>query len=160
MVPGDISPHLFNLYHSKLAVPVTHIFNSIILKGAWPNQWKVKYVTIIPKTNSASSPSECRNISCMNFLSKTFESFVFGWARKEVVPKNNQYGGEPGCGAEHFAVGVIDYVTTALEDNRAAVVHHQSTSAKPLTGLSTKSVSRHFNEREHQLKLYECWLVF
>ena len=47
---------------------------------------------------SSSSPS------CTNFLSKVFERFVLRWAKAEVMPKTNQYGGQPGCSTNHFLV--------------------------------------------------------
>lgn len=137
MVQGDIYPLLYNNYHSRLAKPITHIFNAITEKIVWPAEWKVEHVTVIPKTSAAASPSECRNISCTNFLSKVYESFVLSWAREEVTPKRNQYGGKPGCSTVHFAVSVLDYVTSALEDNRAAVV------------LTSIDFSKAFNRLEH-----------
>ena len=59
------------------------------------------------------------------------------WARQEVQLKKNQYGGEPGTGAGHLLFEVMDAVTSALEDNRSAVV---------LSGLD---MSKAFNRLEH-----------
>ena len=109
MVPGDINPMLYNQYSNRLATPITHIYNVITKKKDWPHAWKVENVTIIPKSNAASTPSECRNISCTNLLSKVYESFVLTWDREEVIPKSNQYGGESGCSTVHFANSVMDF---------------------------------------------------
>ena len=70
---------------------------------------------------------------------------MLSWSREGGKPKENQYGGEPGCGTEHFAVSVMNYVTGALEDNRAAVV------------LSSINFSKAFNRLEHGacLKTFE-----
>ena len=54
-----------------------------------------------------------------------------------MTPKANQYGGEPGCSTGHFAVSLMDYVTSALEDNRAAVI------------LTSVDFSKAFNRLEH-----------
>ena len=144
-VPGDIDSRLYDKYASKLAVPITFIFNKIAELNEWPEAWKVEHVTVIPKNNAASTPGECRNISCTNFLSKVYESFVLAWAREEVWPKENQFGGEPGSGSEHFAVRTMNFITGALEDNRAAVV------------LSAIDFSKAFNRLEHGscLKAFE-----
>ena len=122
-------------------MPVTKIFNTIIKTSRWPKLWKTEYVTITPKNKSPESPAECRNISCTNFLSKIFESFVLQWSREQVVPKLNQYGGEPGASSTQMLVEVVDDVTSALEDNRAAVV------------LSALDFSIAFNRLDHTLCL-------
>ena len=49
MVPGDMVPRLFRECIPGLAYPVTTIFNMILDKGVWPNNWKKEYLTIIPK---------------------------------------------------------------------------------------------------------------
>ena len=121
-VPGDIPAVLYNMYAAKLAPVVTHVFNRITASGRWPTLWKTEYVTVIPKIPNPQEPSECRNIACTNFLSKLYESFVLGWSRETVVPKLNQYGGEPKASAAHLLIEVMSDITTALEDNRAGVV--------------------------------------
>ena len=66
-VPGDIHPSLYALYTSKLAVPVTAIFNLITRTKEWPKQWAIEYVTVIPKCPSPAEIGDCRNLSCTNF---------------------------------------------------------------------------------------------
>ena len=92
---------------------------------------------IIPKGNDLQDPSQCHNISCTNFLSKILEGFVPSWAREEVVPKLNQYGGEPAASATQFLVEMDDQTACALEDNRAAVV------------LPSMDFSKAFNHLDH-----------
>ena len=137
-VPGDINHKLYDLYPALLATPVSHIFSEIIQQGVWPSQWRQEYVTVIPKNAAPQDPGECRNISCTNYLSKLFEGFVLGWARQEITPKLNQYGGEPKASAAHLLVETMDYVTSTLEDNRAGVV------------LSTIDFSKAFNRLDHE----------
>ena len=96
-VPGDIPALLYDKFPRQLAGIATRIFNQISQDMQWPRAWATEFVTVIPKTRHSSTPGECRNISCTNFLSKLFESFVLQWARDEVTPKSNQFGGEPGC---------------------------------------------------------------
>ena len=83
--------------------------------------------------------------SCTIFLSKNYESFVLEWARNEVKPKPNQFGGEPGCGTAHFLVNTFDYLTEALEDHRSAVI------------MTSIDFSKAFNRLEHLscLKIFE-----
>ena len=138
-VPGDINSELYSIYHGQLSTPITDIFNTIIIRTKkWLSLWKQEYVTVILKGNGLpENPGECRNISCTNFLSKLFERTVLKWARQEVTPKLNQYGGEPGASATHLLISVLDYIFEALEDNRTSVV------------LSAIGFSKAFNSLEH-----------
>ena len=138
MVPGDVPSAIYSMYPASLSPIIAHIFNLITSKKQWPSPWKIEYVTIIPKKPDPQEPSECRNISCTNFLSKLYESFLLEWSREEVVPKLNQYGGEPAASATQLLVEVISDVTTALEDNRAGVV------------LSAIDFSKAFNRLDHR----------
>ena len=68
MVDGDIFPYLYNMFDlSGAAMP---IFNAIIATGSWPDPWKTETITVIPKVQTPTDLSQCRNISCTNFLSK------------------------------------------------------------------------------------------
>ena len=121
-VPGDIEPVLYSKFPELLAVPLTDVFNSITRTLTWPSQWTVEYVTVIPKCLAPDSPNDCRNISCTNFCSKLYESFVLGWTREQVKVKPNQFGGEKRCGSTHFLVEALHEITSAMEDNRNACV--------------------------------------
>ena len=95
-VPGDISGQLYDEKNMKfLAAPITAIFNRITSSKVWPKLWKTEHVTIIPKVNNPTEAGECRNISCTNFLSKVYESFVLEWARDQVVPKKTNLEESP-----------------------------------------------------------------
>ena len=137
-LPGDLHCKLYDLYPEQLAVPITHIFQAILKADEWPELWRREYVTVIPKCKAPQEESDCRNISCTNFLSKIFESFVLEWSRAEVVPKLNQYRGEPAAGAAHLLIETVDYIASSLEDNRAGVV------------LSTVDFSKAFNRLDHE----------
>ena len=134
---------LYDHYSGTLAGVVTDIFNSTLNTNEWPAQWSKEYVTIIPKGPSPESIDACRNISCTNYLPKVLENFVLEWIREDVKTSLNQYGGEPGCGPAHFLIDTLDYVTSSLEDNRAAVI------------LTSVDYSKAFNRLQHSICLRE-----
>ena len=137
-VPGDINSALYAKFSEQLSVPITEIYNQVLRDKVWPLKWKTEYVTVIPKgVGSPQEPSECRNISCTNFLSKVLERIVLNLAREEVKPRLNQFGGEPGASTTHLLMSVLDYTIDSLEDNRSAVV------------LSAVDFSKAFNHLEH-----------
>ena len=136
-VKGDLFINVLVNCIDLLSVPICKIYNMITKRAEWPDQWKTEYVTVIPKTAVPESESQCRNISCTNFLSKVYERIVLRWCKNYVNPKNNQYGGQPGCSTYHFLADTIDQVTEHLEDSRAASV------------LTSIDYSKAFNRIEH-----------
>ena len=121
-VAGDIFPALINRASHMLAIPLTDIFNSITVNADWPADWKVEYVTPIPKKAHPETPDDLRNISCTQMLSKTYESFVLEWLNSQVSLRTNQYGGTKGSGTEHYLVELWQKVLENLEDPRAGVL--------------------------------------
>ena len=120
-----------------MAPVISNIYNKVVETGQWPRAWLIEHVTVIPKGNIPEDPSKCRNISCTNFLSKVLERLVLNYARKQVRPKANQFGGEKTCSTNHFLAEVWDRLTEHLEDNRAAVI------------LTSIDYSKAFNRLDH-----------
>ena len=121
-VAGDIFPALINRASHMLAIPLTNIFNSITRNADWPADWKVKYVTPIPKKTHPESADDLRNISCTQLLSKTYESFVLEWLNSQVAVWSNQFGGAKGSRTEHYLIELCQKVLENLEDPRAGVL--------------------------------------
>ena len=119
MVLGDIFPCLVNRSATSLALPLTHIFNTITLTQSWPDLWKIEYVTPIPKKTMPQVPGDLRNISCTQLFSKIYESFVLQWLGEQVKLRPNQFGGVKGSGTEHFLVKLWQQVLENIEDPRA-----------------------------------------
>ena len=121
-VQGDIFPCLINRASALLAAPLTNIYNGITTSGEWPALWKIEYVTPIPKKTLPESLDDMRNISCTQFLSKAYESFILEWLGQQVKLRSNQYGGVKGSGSEHFLVEMWQRVLEGCEDPRAGVL--------------------------------------
>ena len=121
-VKGDIFPCLVNRASAMIAGPLANIYNSITSSGTWPSLWKIEYVTPIPKKTHPESLDDIRNISCTQFLSKTYESFILEWLGQQVKIRKNQYGGVKGSGSEHFLVETWQRVLEGCEDPRAGVL--------------------------------------
>ena len=147
MVPGDVPAVLYSKFPASLSPIIAHVFNFITTHKKWPSLWKIEYVAIIPKTPDPQDPSECRNISCTNFLSKLYESFLLEWSRQEVVPKLNQYGGEPAASSTQLLVEVLSDVTSTLEDNRAGLVLSAIDFSKAFNRLNHRKVLNSFAKK-------------
>ena len=103
-VKGDIFPSLVNRVAPFIASPLADIYNTITRTAKWPNEWKIEYVTPIPKKTIPDSADDLRNISCTQLFSKVYESFVLEWLGRQITLRTNQYGGVKGSGTEHYLV--------------------------------------------------------
>ena len=157
MVPGDLPPILYDLYPDILAAPIADIFNMITRTKEWPPQWKLEHVTVIPKIPNPQYPSECRNISCTNYLSKLYESFVLSWSREEVRPSLNQFGGETGASASHLLIEVMDDITSALEDNRAGMILSAIDFSKAFNRLNIRTALTRSQREDLRPRFYSYW---
>lgn len=120
-VEGDPFPHLVRKDPAAFAAPVSMIFNQICAQSDWPKAWKEENLTIIPKCRSPESLSQCRNISCTSLFSKVLEGVVMRHLRTELVEDLDQYGGVPGCGAEHLLIDLWEKTLSSMDDGNTAV---------------------------------------
>ena len=104
MVPGDIFPSLVDDKKDILAIPLIDMFNLIFCTLEWLQAWMTDYVKAIPTKSHPQSLNDLRNISCTRLFLKVYESYVLAWLGGQVGAQENQYGGLPGVGTEHFLV--------------------------------------------------------
>ena len=90
-VRGDIFPALINRASAMLAPTLSKIYNTITSTGDWLLLWKTEYVTPIPKKPVPVGLNDLQNISCTQFFSKTYESFVLEWLDLQVKLRSNQF---------------------------------------------------------------------
>ena len=108
--------------HANLFAPIlTSVINRIRKGHAWPKMWSKEEVTIIPKTNSVTDYSGCRNICCTSFFSKLCESSLLENLTAEISLRGPQFGGMKGSGPPHLLVEMMTSTLEQLDDNRAAV---------------------------------------
>lgn len=105
---------------ASLAVPLTDLYNTMSDTKEWPSDWKLEYVTVIPKTSHPESVNDVQNISCTLFVNKVYESFLLKWLTDKVGLSTNQFGGVKGCSSENYLVLLWQKVLENLEDKRAA----------------------------------------
>ena len=68
-------------------------------------------------------------------------------SRSEVVPKNNQFGGGKGCRPAHMLIETTQYITSSLEDNRAAVIATSMDYSKAFNRLNHSSCLESFKKK-------------
>ena len=96
----------------ELASPATKIMNSILKTGIYPDNWKLEFVSPIPKVHPPESEDDLRNISLTAFLSKVFEGFLLKWLMPFILPfmDPGQMGGLKGCSTTHYLVNLFNFI--------------------------------------------------
>ena len=113
-----------------------------------------------PEDQHALDGGSMPEYSMHEFLSKVLESFILQWPREEVQLLPNQYGGQPGCGPAHFLIEMNDYISTALEDNRAAVIMTSMDFSKAFNRLNHTTCLDEFRKKGASTDLIEIVACF
>ena len=123
-VKGDLHPKLISSFNVEIAHPASVIFNSITDKQEYPNQWKVEYGTIIPKTYPPELIDNTRVISKTAYLSKIYESFLVEWLLSFIGKfiDTAQYGGFKGLSTTHYLINFMDFVLGSLDNIKPTAV--------------------------------------
>ena len=107
----DLPNKLRDEYLYFLVSPLKDIINTCFLEQVFPTQWKLEYVTPIPKVPLPTSITQLRKISSTSDFSKLFENilkeFILKDAEKNFDP--SQFGGRKGVGTEHMIVMLTEF---------------------------------------------------
>ena len=74
--PDKISARLLQLFASRLAGPLTSIFNSSVTSGEVPTDWRLANITPIFKKGAKGDPSNYRPVSLTSVCCKIIESLI------------------------------------------------------------------------------------
>ena len=74
--PDGLSPTMLKATAAGIAPALTRLFNMSLLTGCLPADWKVAWVTPVPKSAKKSDPSQYRPISLLSVASKVLEKHV------------------------------------------------------------------------------------
>ena len=118
-VIGDIPWRIISEYSVELSSPLSNIYNTATLDGAWPNIWKCEFVTPLPKVYPTNSTDELRKIAGTKNLSKLYEALLAECIVKDMKPSMDpsQYGNVKGLSIQHYLVKMVDRILTILDTN-------------------------------------------
>ena len=111
-VPGDMPSLITKEFSVELVKPLGILLNEIVQSTDWPQQWKVEYVTPIPKIPQPESEDDLRPIALTPFFSKVMEQFVVMWLLEIIGDKLDfrQYGGMKGNAVSHYLIELINFI--------------------------------------------------
>ena len=92
----SISARSFKENSQTLAVPISMVFNNIILRGQYPDTLKVACITALFKAGDKLDPSNYRPISTLSVLNKIFEKLLHtrlnSFFEENNIYSRKQYG--------------------------------------------------------------------
>ena len=71
------SAKLFKLNAESLSIPISHIFNTSVLSGNYPDMLKIACVSVLYKAGDKDDVNNYRPISCLPLLNKIFEKLLY-----------------------------------------------------------------------------------
>ena len=118
-VPGDFPAKLIKHFAAYLAEPLTHIFNTSIKRGEYPEIYKFEICTPVPKVISPQDVTQLRNISGLLNFDKIFEKLLAQVMIADMQAKMDpsQYGNNKGISIQHYLINMIHRILTVLDNN-------------------------------------------
>lgn len=140
----DISIRMLLLCGSSLLPVITHLINTCLLEGVFPDCWKIGIITPLPKVSKPTQFKDLRPISILPVLSKLLEKIVSNQIREyldasDILPIR-QSGFRGGYSCETAMAHIVDDILRAIDDNQ-------------ITTLVLLDYSRAFDTLNHSLLL-------
>ena len=118
-VSGDFPAKLSKHFAAYIAEPLTDIINAAIRRGEYPQLYKFETCTPVPKCRPPKTTMDLRNISGLLTFDKIMEKLI-----SEIIISDmsdhldpSQYGNQKGLSIQHYLVGMIHRILTALDNN-------------------------------------------
>ena len=123
ITPSDLPIKIYKEFAPELALPLSSIINASFSQHSCPSDWKISYVTPIPKCHSPQSLSDLRPIAITPVPSLICEDFVFDWAYDKI--KNSidtqQYGNMKSSSTTHCLVNFLDFLHSHLDKRNTSL---------------------------------------
>ena len=118
-VTGDIPAKLIKLFAAYLCEPLTHVFNTCIQRGEYPNIFKYEICTPVPKKYPTQTLSQLRNISGLLTFDKIFEKLLSELIISDMEPKldRSQFGNQKNISIQHYLIQMLQKIHSELDKN-------------------------------------------
>ena len=118
-INGDVPAKILKHFAQLLGKPVTHVLNTSIRQGCWPDIFKHEIVTPVPKVFPPKNIDDLRNISGLLNLDKVAEKIIAKIMISDMKQKldPSQFANQKGLSIQHYLVKMIDKILAALDKN-------------------------------------------
>ena len=102
-VEGDLPIRLIKEFKEELSLPLSHLINSCMAAGVYPNLWKVEIVTPVPKVFPPEKLTDLRKISGLLNFSKITDKAIAELLAEDMFKKRDksQYGNQKKMSTQH-----------------------------------------------------------
>ena len=113
---------LVSMFSKEIALPLTHIINSIFETYSYPELWKTEVITPIQKCYPASTMKELRPISQILVFPKIFDRILAEYLSEDLEENSDpkQYGNQRGLSINHYLINMLNKILTGLDRNSAS----------------------------------------
>jgi hypothetical protein len=118
---NGVSTRMIKSVGNEIATPLSHIFNLSLTNGKFPTQLKKCRVIPIYKAGDHTECDNYRPISLLSSISKILEKIVAEKLIEHLLSNDllylHQYGFLPSRSSEQNLIQIINYISTALNEN-------------------------------------------
>ena len=118
-VEGDVPIKLISEFSVELAFPLSHIINSCLEAGIYPQLWKLEHVTPVPKIFPPEQLKDLRKISGLINFSKITDKIIGELVIEDMEPKRDksQYGNEKNISIQHYLIKMLHKILLSVDKN-------------------------------------------
>lgn len=121
-----ISAKMLKLCCPTICKYITHIVNSCLERGYYPETWKLSLIRPLPKTNDVKTTADLRPISILPVLSKVLEKFilkqVYEYICTEKIIPDNQSGFRAGHSTTTVLTKILDDCLKSQDEGKLSLL--------------------------------------
>ena len=118
-IQRDMPAKIFQNVAAYFAEPLTDVINCAISTGKYPEIWKTKIVTPMPKSFPTLKITDVRNIrgllNCDKIAEKLISELMIHDMKENIDPA--QYGNIKLKSINHYLIKIINRILTSLDNN-------------------------------------------
>ena len=121
--PIDLPIKIYKEFALELATPLCSIINASLSQSSVPDDWKVSYVTPLPKTTNPQSLNDLRPVAITPIPSLICEDFVFDWSYTKIIKHidSHQFGNIKATSTSHYLVDILEFIHSHLDKRDTSV---------------------------------------
>ena len=117
IVKGDIPVKIYKEFAAHITEPLTHIYNSSLMKGEYPAIYKFETSTPVPKKYPVEKMDQMRNITGLLTPDKVFEKLISEIIISDMKEKADLSGNQKENSIKNYLIKMIHRIHTALDRN-------------------------------------------
>ncbi|XP_076039036.1 uncharacterized protein LOC143024139 [Oratosquilla oratoria] len=121
--PSDLPIKIYKEFAPELTLPLSSIINASLSQNTCPSDWKISYVTPIPKTLSPQSLSDLRPITITPIPRLICEDLVFNSVYSNIKDSIDaqQFGNMKSSSTTHSLIDLLNFLHSNLDKRNTSL---------------------------------------